>query len=86
MKDIIKLDSRYGNNYLKRLSDNPESKTYVLKTDYDVVRTGSTQEGKLFIDPSGGPMIVVGCILEEAGATVKSINFVKEVGYTITFD
>lgn len=87
MKNIIKLDSRYGNNYLERLqSDSPESKTYILKTEYDAVRVGNTEKGNLFIDPSGGPMIVVGYILKEAEAIVKSIDFIKEVGYTITFD
>lgn len=31
-------------------------------------------------DPSGGPMIVVGCELEEAKAVVKSIDFVEGYG------
>ena len=45
-----------------------------------------SQEGNEFIDPSGGPMIVVGHMLEEAEAVVKSIDFVKGYGYTITFE
>lgn len=42
--------------------------------------------GNKFIDPSGGPMIVVGYELEEAKAVVKSIDFVEGYGYTITFE
>lgn len=43
-------------------------------------------ESNKFIDPSGGPMIVVGYELEEAKAVVKSIDFVKGYGHTITFE
>ena len=42
--------------------------------------------GKKFIDPSGGPMIIVGYKLEEADAVVKSIDFVNGYGWTITFE
>ena len=89
MEDIIKLRSRYGAvNYLKKMPklDGSESKTYVLKTDMPTLRVGEVQEGNKFIDPSGGPMIVVGYKLEEAKAVVKSIDFVKDYGYTITFE
>ena len=89
MKDIIKLRSRYGAvNYLKKMSkpDGSESKTYVLKTDMPTLRVGEVQGGSKFIDPSGGPMIVVGYKLEEAKAVVKSIDLVKGYGYTITFE
>ena len=88
MNDIIKLNSRgQENNYLKRLkkSDNTESKTYALKTSTPYLRTGEV-EGHKFIDPSGGPMIVEGSLLEEANAKVKSINFVTGFGHTITFE
>lgn len=63
MEDIIKLRSRYGaRNYLKKMSkpDGSESKTYVLKTDASSLRVGNVSDGNKFIDPSGGPMIVVG--------------------------
>ena len=89
MEDIIKLRSRYeAINYLKKMSkpDGTDSKTYVLKTDVPTLRVGEVQGGNKFIDPSGGPMIVVGCELEEAKAVVKSIDFVKDYGYTITFE
>lgn len=88
MNDIIKLNSRgQENNYLKRLkkSDNTESKTYALKTSTPYLRIGEV-EGHKFVDPSGGPMIVEGSLLEEANAKVKSINFVTGFGYTVTFE
>ena len=89
MEDIIKLRSRYeAINYLKKMPkpDGADSKTYVLKTNVPTLRVGEVQEGNKFIDPSGGPMIVVGCELEEAKAVVKSIDFVDGYGWTITFE
>ena len=89
MKDVIKLKSRgYEENYLKRLKklDGSESKTYVLKVSTSYLRGGEVEGGKKFIDPSGGPMIVVGDYLEEAEAVVKSIDFIAGYGYTITFE
>lgn len=87
MNDIINLNSRgYEKNYLKKLKkpDNTESKTYVLKVSNPYLRTGMV-DGKKFIDPSGGPMIVVGETLKEAEAVVKSIDYTIGYGYTITF-
>lgn len=89
MEDIIKLKSRYKvENYLKRLSkpNGSGSKTYVLKVEVPTLRVGKVEGGKKFIDPSGGPMIVVGCRLEEANAVVKSIDFIEGYGWTITFE
>lgn len=88
MNDIINLNSRdYEENYLKKLKklDNTESKTYVLKVSNPYIRTG-TVNGKKFIDPSGGPMIIVGETLKEAEAVVKSIDYTIGYGYTITFE
>ena len=88
MKDLIKLKSRDGTeNYLKKLikKDNSESLTYVLKTDVPYLRIGEVDNGRKFIDPSGGPMIIVGGYLEEANAEVDSIDFVEGYGWTITF-
>lgn len=89
MEKIIKLHSRSGNdNYLELVND----KTYALKTTYPYIRVGHTnskdgnKDFAMFIDPSGGPMMVVGEVLEEVKAKVKSIDFVKGVGYTITFE
>lgn len=89
MKDLIKLKSRdCEENYLKRLKrpDNSESKTYVLKVSTPYLRSGEVEESRKFIDPLGGPMIVVGAYLEEAEAVVKSIDFTVGYGYTITFE
>lgn len=89
MKDLIKLRSRGGaENYLKKLikKGDSESLTYVLETDSPYLRTGEVANGRKFIDPSGGPMIVVGYKLEEVKAVVKSIDFVKDYGWTITFE
>ena len=88
MDKIIKLRSRYGmNNYLKMLKkpDGSETKTYKLETD-SYLRVGEVKGGFKFIDPSGGPMIVVGYELEEAKAVVKSIDFIEGYGWTITFE
>ena len=89
MKDLIKLKSRvYEKNYLKKLKrhDDSESNTYVLKVSTPYLRCGEVEGGKKFIDPSGGPMIIVGYKLEEADAVVKSIDFVNGYGWTITFE
>lgn len=89
MKDLIKLKSRvYEKNYLKKLKrpDDSESNTYVLKVSTPHLRCWEVEGGNKFIDPSGGSMIVVGYELEEAKAVVKSIDFVKGYGWTITFE
>lgn len=89
MEKIIKLNSRGGvNNYLKMMMkpDGSESKTYLIKTDMPTLRMGYVSEKNKFIDPSGGPMIVEGSLLEEAKAVVKSIDFIAGFGYTITFE
>lgn len=82
MKDIIKLDSRFVVNYLEKVKDN----SYLLKSEFDTMRAGNTQEGNYFIDPSGGPMIIEGKLLKEADAIVKYITWEKGVGYIITFE
>ena len=88
MKDLIKLRSRgEARNYLKKLAkkDGSESLTYVLKANVPYFRVGKTANRKKFIDPNGGPMIVVGDLLEEANAIVESIDFTGGLGWTITF-
>lgn len=88
MKNLIKLRSRGGaKNYLKKLikKDGSESLTYVFKTDAPYIRAGEVSDGRKFLDPSGGPMIVVGDYLEEAEAIVESIDFTERYGWTITF-
>lgn len=88
MEDIIKLHSRGSiNNYLKKMKkpNGEESKTYVIKTDMPTLRMGYVDENRKFIDPSGGPMIIEGSLLEEANAVVKSIDCIVGYGYTVTF-
>ena len=86
MEEIIKLDSK-GKKFLKKLKrvDGSESKTYVLKLDSAVLRSGYTEEGHKFILPPRGPMIIVGQELQD-GLIVKSIDHVEDYGYTITFE
>lgn len=89
MEDIIRLHSRGGvDNYLKKMKrlDGEESRTYAVKTDMPALRVGYVEEKRKFIDPSGGPMIVEGSLLEEAGAVVRSIDFIAGYGHTITFE
>lgn len=88
MEVTIKLKSRGdNNNYLKKMNkpDGQESKTYLLKTDSPNLRSGNLENNSKFIDPSGGPMLVVGEFLEEANATIKSIDYIIGYGYTVTF-
>ena len=87
--NIIELSSRDEERiYLSKLTrkDEKESKTYSLKLSSPIIRTGFTDEGNKFIDPPGGPMIIEGKLLEEAGKVVKYINYVMGYGYTITFE
>ena len=86
MEEIIKLDSK-GKKFLKKLKrvDGSESKTYVLKLDSAILRSGYTEEGHKFISPPSGPMIIVGQELQD-GLIVKSIDYIEDYGYTITFE
>lgn len=78
----IKLNSRYGDkNYLKHLKDD----TYVLESELSY-RYGQTNDGRNFVDPSGGPFIEEGTILEENNRKVKKIEYIKGTGCTITFE
>ena len=83
MKDKIVLRSRYNtrSNVLVKVQEN----RYRLETQLNY-RTGTVSEGKKFVDPSGGPMIVEGHMLEEAGAVVKYIDHAMGQGYLITFE
>lgn len=74
MKEKIKLQSRYieDKNYLNRIGDET-SKRYLLQTEYSY-RVGLVEEDSStysFVDPSGGPFISKGTIIDNN--TVKSI-------------
>ena len=74
MKEKIKLQSRYieDKNYLNRIGDET-SKRYLLQTEYDyrVGLVGGDSSTYSFVDPSGGPFISKGTIIDNN--TVKSI-------------
>lgn len=88
MKDIIKLNSKYGeSNTLKLLKKlDGESKTYLLKSSNTYYKSGFNEHKRKYLEPSGGPVIVEGEELEEAEATVKSIDHIVGKGYCITFE
>lgn len=74
MKEKIKLQSRYieDKNYLNRIGDET-SKRYLLQTEYGY-RVGLVEGDSStyrFVDPSGGPFISKGTIIDNN--TVKSI-------------
>ena len=74
MKEKIKLQSRYieDKNYLNRIGDET-SKRYLLQTEYNY-RVGLVEVDSStysFVDPSGGPFISKGTIIDNN--TVKSI-------------
>ena len=74
MKEKIKLQSRYieDKNYLNRIGDET-SKRYLLQTEYSY-RVGLVEGDSSthsFVDPSGGPFISKGTIIDNN--TVKSI-------------
>ena len=55
MNKIIKLQTHDGsNNYLEQIKGH----VYKLVTQTDFLRGGELNNGDIFIDPSGGPMIV----------------------------
>ena len=81
MNKVIKLKARYGvGNYLEQYQGN----TYILRTESPYIRTGVSSTGKEFVDPSGGPILIVG---EKIGKkTITSIGFLKDIGTTITLE
>ena len=80
----IKLHSRDRvNNWLEHYKDN----TYVLRSELNIRAgyTDSNHDKLMFVDPSGGPFIATGDVLEEVGKEVTEINHIDGVGFTITF-
>lgn len=86
MKERIKLESRYieGKNYLNRIGDDT-SKKYLLQTkfSYRIGIVDGDSDTYSFVDPSGGPFIQKGTVIE--GNIVKSISRGKE-GVIIEFE
>lgn len=82
MEKKIKLNTHDGsNNYLKQIED---SDKYILKTQFDFMRGGHLDNGHMFIDPSGGPMLVVGDTIEGTDLKIKGIEFTKGFGWILT--
>lgn len=81
--DKIYLDSRYSRteNYLEKVSPN----RYKLHTKYSY-RAGRASDKQKFVDPSGGPMMVEGELLREAGKVIRRIDFVQGEGTFIEFE
>lgn len=79
MSEIINLKTRYHTkNHLEQYQGN----AYILRTESPYIRAGSTNDGKEFVDPSGGPMLVVGNKINNK--TIISIGFIKNVGTIVT--
>ena len=88
-KKQIKLDSRDGsNNYLVKVNNVDNHKVdncYKLVWEH-YLRTVNIGNGRVALDPSGGPMIQEGTYLEEAGAVVDRIEInLGDKGYLIYF-
>ena len=79
MSEIINLKTRYHTkNYLEQYQGN----TYILRTERPYIRAGSTNDGKEFVKPSGGPMLIGGNKINNK--TIISIGFIKNVGIIVT--
>lgn len=81
-KNLIKLNSRYGGNYLEQLNNNNE---YLLITKVPYYRQIFTENNCIAIDLNGGPMIEIGKVLPEIGKKVKNFKESKK-GYIIIFE
>lgn len=75
MKEQIKLQSRYreDENYLNRVGDEA-SKRYSLQTtfNYRVGIVDGDSDAYSFVDPSGGPFMQKGTVID--GNVIKSIS------------
>lgn len=80
--DRIPLRTHDGsNNYLLALEG--RANEYRLVTRFDFIRGGQVSDGREFIDPSGGPMLVVGDKIEGTDYVIESIEFEKGIGHII---
>lgn len=86
MKRQIKLQSRYreDENYLNRIGDET-SRRYSLQTqfNYGVGLVDGDPDAYSFVDPSGGPFMQKGTVID--GNVIKSISRGKE-GVIIEFE
>ena len=86
MKEKIKLQSRYreDENYLNRIGDET-SRRYSLQTqvNYRVGLVDGDPDAYSFVDPSGGPFMQKGTVID--GNVIKSISRGEE-GVIIEFE
>jgi hypothetical protein len=79
--DKVYLDSRYSKteNWLEKVAPN----RYKLHTKYNYRTSMGSPK---FVDPSGGPMMIEGEVLEELGKVIKRIDFVQGEGTFIELE
>lgn len=86
-KDIL-LKSRYGETHrLERIGES-NSHLFLFVPSDDYYRVGFSEDekdGYDFVDPSGGPFIQVGCVLNCVNKVVKAITK-SEDGIVIEFE
>lgn len=81
MKKTIKLPTHDGsNNYLEQYKGH----VYELVTQINCIREGEINNGDVFIDPSGGPMIVENSRIEGTDWIATKIEFKRDIGFLIT--
>lgn len=81
MNKIIKLQTHDGsNNYLEQIKGH----VYKLVTQTDYLMGGELDNGDIFIDPSGGPMLAENHHIAGTDWIVTKIEFKYNVGYLIT--
>lgn len=89
MEDLIKLKTRYRiRTFLKLIPYGDEQNVYLLKTDASTIRViykNNNKSSIQAIDPSGGPMLSVGSSIEGYKRKIKSIEFLKDIGWIIKF-
>lgn len=81
MKKIIKLQTHDGsNNHLEQYKGH----VYKLVTQTDYLRGGELNNGDIFIDPSGGPMLTENHRIKGTDWIITKIEFKHNVGHLIT--
>lgn len=84
MGKTIKLNTHDGSkNYLKQIED---SNKYILKTQFDFMRGGHLDNGHMFIDPSGGPMLVIGDTIAGTDLQIVGMEHIKGTGWILTLE
>lgn len=86
MKNRIDLPNRDG---MKVWLEKVEGEKYLLKIEKDypiqVTYSSNNKEDISAVDPSGGPMIYVGCFVDDKNY-VKKIEWIKGEGFIITLN